>query len=152
VRRANLLLIALAVLVFLGISALLARAFNADGTERSAITSLVQAEGAGSAPGIRRQLDNCASTPACRARTAMLAASLRRPGRVVILTLDTSASFTLTSSTGTARVAWDTSASKLPIVQCLRVHRAGDVLSGFTVHLVRVSARIKSDTDCPSRF
>jgi hypothetical protein len=152
VRRPNLLLIALAVLAFLGISALLARAFNADGTERSAITSLIQAEGAGSAPRMRLQLDNCSSTPACRARTATLAASLRRPGGVVILTLDTSASFTLASSTGTARVAWDTTASKLPIVQCVRVHRAGSVLTGFTVHLVRLSARIKSDSDCPSRF
>ena len=149
-RRANLLLIVVGIIVFLGISALLARAFNADGTERAAITSLAQAEAAGDAAGIRAQFENCGA--ACRTRSATLAASLRRPGHVVILTLDTSASFSLTATTGTARVAWDTSASKLPIVQCVRVHRAGSVLSGFTVHLVRLSARIKSDAECPSRF
>ena len=150
-RRANLLLIALAVIAFLGISALLARAFNADGTERSAITALVQAEGAGSAAGMRAQLANCA-TRSCRAHTAALAATLRRPGRVVILTLDTSASFSLTGTTGTARVAWDTTAAKLPIVQCVRVRRAGNVLTGITVNLLRLSARIKSDSECPRRF
>ena len=150
-RRANLLLIVVGIIVFLGISALLARTFNADGTERAAITSLVQAEAAGDAAGIRAQLENCGAA-ACRARAATLATSLRRPGHVVILTLDTSASFSLTATTGTARVAWDTSASKLPVVQCVRVHRAGSVLSGFTVHLVRLSARIKSDAECPSRF
>lgn len=150
-RRANLLLIVVGVIVFLGISALLARAFNADGTERTAITSLVQAEAAGDASGVRTRLDACGGA-ACRARTVTLASSLRRPGHVVILTLDTSASFSLSATTGTARVAWDTTASKLPIVQCVRVHRAGSILSGFTIHLVRLSARIKSDADCPSRF
>lgn len=150
-RRLNLLLIAVGVLVFLGVSALLARAFNADGNERAAITALVEAEAAGNAAGMQAHLDGC-NTSACRAHTSALASALRRPGHVVILTLDSSASFSLSGTTGTARVAWNTTASRLPIVQCVRVHRAGNILAGLTIHLVRLSARIRSDSDCPSRF
>lgn len=151
-RRLYLLLTALGVIVFLGISVLLARAFNADGAERDAITALVRAEAAGTPVAVIAGIHGCAADAACRARAGTLAGSLRRTGKVVILALDTSTSFSLTSSTGTARVAWDTSAEKLPVVQCVRVHRAGNVVSGIDVQLLRLSVRIKSDADCPSRF
>ena len=52
---------------------------------------------------------------------------------------------------GTARVAWLVGSS-LPIVQCVRVRHAGDVLQGFRIELLRLSLRIKSDADCPARF
>ncbi len=151
-RRIRLLLIAVVVLAFLGISALLARAFNADGNEHAAITSLVEAEAAGDAPAMDAKLDGCGPVSRCAARNRGLAAALRRPGGVEILQLQTSASFSIGSTTGTARVAWDTAAAKLPVVQCVRVHREGNVLAGLTIHLVRLSARIRSDSDCPSRF
>ena len=62
-----------------------------------------------------------------------------------------SVGFSLSTTVGTARVAWLVGGS-LPRVQCVRVRHAGNVLSGFTVLLLRVSARIGTGDDCPSRF
>jgi hypothetical protein len=78
-------------------------------------------------------------------------AALKRAGRVSILQLETSAGFSLTSTMGTARVAWDVGSS-LPIVQCVRVRRAGDALSGLRIQLLAISRRIKTDGDCPATF
>jgi hypothetical protein len=50
-----------------------------------------------------------------------------------------------------ARVAWQAGGS-LPIVQCLRVRRAGNAVSGLRVELLELSRRIASDADCPARF
>jgi hypothetical protein len=57
----------------------------------------------------------------------------------------------LTATLGTARVAWLVGSS-LPIVQCVRVRHAGDVLGGFRIELLAVSRRIKSDAACPAHF
>ena len=46
-------------------------------------------------------------------------------------------------------MAWDVGWS-LPIVQCVRVRRAGNVLSGLRVELLEISPRIKTDADCPA--
>ena len=86
-----------------------------------------------------------------QARVAQDAAALRRSGSVSILTLDPSAGFSLSSTLGTARVAWRAGGS-LPIVQCVRVRRAGNALSGLHVELLEISARIKSDAGCPARY
>jgi hypothetical protein len=37
-------------------------------------------------------------------------------------------------------------------VQCVRVRRAGNLLKGFKIHLLRVSVRIKSDHACPAHY
>jgi hypothetical protein len=97
------------------------------------------------------RIKGCATSAACRARAAQDATALRRSGAVSILELNPSAGFSLTSTVGTARVAWKTSSS-LPIVQCVRVRRAGDAISGITIELLEVSARIKSDAVCPKRY
>jgi len=151
VRRFYLLLIVLGVAIFVSVSALLARAFSVDGAERSAITELVQAEARGDEGGMLSRITGCAAQAACRVRVAQDAAALRRRGNVAILQLEPSAGFSLSGSLGTARVAWNVPSS-LPIVQCVRVSRAGNVLSGLTVELLEISARIKSDADCPARY
>jgi hypothetical protein len=152
VRRPYLLLlIAAGVIVFLAISALLARVFSADGDERAAIESLVRAEARGDQAAIRSMIDGCAASAACQARVAINAQTLRLPGSIKILNLTPSSGFSLTGSTGTARVAW-TAGGSLPIVQCIRVHRAGNVFSGLSIHLLTVSKRIKSDQDCPAHY
>jgi hypothetical protein len=151
VRRLYLVLIAAAVVVFLAVSALLARVFSVDGAERSAITGLIQAEARGEASGMLTQIDGCSQSAACRVRVSQDAAALTRPGTVSSLQLQTSAGFSLGSTVGTARVAWKTPAS-LPIVQCVRVRRAGNALSGLRVHLLELSGRIPSDGSCPARF
>jgi hypothetical protein len=144
-------LIALGVVVFLAVSALLARVFSVDGAERGAITTLVRAEARGDAGLMRARINGCAVSLACRDRVAQDIAALKRPGAVSIIQIQPSAGFSLTHTLGTARVAWSVGSS-LPIVQCVRVRRAGDAISGLSVQLLAISARLKSDADCPTRF
>lgn len=151
-RRAQVLvLIAVGLVVFLAISAVLARVLTVDGAERSAITLLLQAQARGDAAGMVERIHGCAGEPACRQRAVVNAAALRRPGKLVILELNPSAGFSLGSTTGTARVAWRAGGS-LPIVQCVRVRRAGNALGGLRVQLLEISRRIKSNTGCPARY
>jgi hypothetical protein len=151
VRRLYVVLIVVGIVLFLAISALLARVWNSAGAETSALTSLVQAEAHGNQSGAVAEILGCRSNPACRVRVAQNIAALARPGSVSIIQINPSTGFSLTSTLGVARVAW-TVGSSLPIVQCVRVRHAGDVLHGLHVELLEVSLRIKSDADCPSRF
>ncbi len=150
-RRTYLVLIALAILLFLAISAVLARAFSVDSAERSAITSLVQAEARGNQPAVFARIQDCSGSPDCRSRIAGEVASLRRPGALTILEIQASAGFSLGSTLGTARVAWR-AGSSLPVVQCVRVKRAGNAISGLRVELLALTGRVESDADCPTRF
>ncbi len=150
-RRSYLVLIALGILLFLAISALLARAWSVDGAERSAITDIVKAEARGDQAGVVAQITGCAQSPACRARVTADVTALKRSGSFSILQLQTSSGFSLTGGTGTARVAWRTGSS-LPVVQCVRVRRAGDVLHAWRIELLELGPRIKSDADCPRTF
>jgi hypothetical protein len=148
-RRARVLgLVVIGIAVFLVISGLLARALSADGAERSAVTSLVQAEARGDVGGAIERVQACASDPGCRARVSANVAALRRSGSVSILQLEPSTGFSLGSTLGTARVAFRIGDS-LPIVQCVRVRRAGSVLSGLRIELLAVSAPRKGDATCP---
>jgi hypothetical protein len=150
-RRKIVSLIVAAVVVFLVLSALLARGLSIGGAEDSAITDLVQAEARGDAGGVARLIDGCRGTAACRARATANSQALKRSGTVSIIQIQPSAGFSLTSTLGTARVAWLVGSS-LPRVQCVRVHRVGNLLEGFTVKLLQVSVRIKSDHACPAHF
>lgn len=150
-RRAHVLAIAAAIVVFLVISALLARAFSANGAEQAAITSLVQAEARGDVNAILDDISGCRASPACRRRAASNAARLKRAGSVSILSLNPSTSFSISGTEGTARVAWK-AADPYPITQCVRVRRTGNVLSGLHVDLLAVTPRLASDAVCPARF
>jgi hypothetical protein len=152
VRRTYLLaLIGLGVIVFLAVSALLARVWSAEGAERSAITGLLKAEARGDTAAMTARIRGCGADAACQARVRTNAVALTRSGSVAILQLEPSAGFSLSGTVGTARVAWKTRSS-LPIVQCVRVKRAGDVLTGLRIELLAISPRIKTDGNCPSRF
>jgi hypothetical protein len=151
VRRVYLAAIAAAVALFLVISGLLARVFSANSAEQSSITGLVKAEARGDTSAIVAGISGCRSRPACRQRADENAVALRRPGVVSIIQLQPSTSFSIAGTTGTARVAWNVGGS-LPIVQCVRVRRTGNAISGLHVELLEVSRRIKSDTACPARF
>jgi len=152
VRRTYLLaLIGLGVIVFLAVSALLARVWSAEGAERSAITALLKAEARGDTAAMTAKIQGCRGDAACQARVRANAAALTRPGSVSILQLEPSAGFSLSGTIGTARVAWKTPSS-LPIVQCVRVKRAGDVLTGLRIELLTISPRIKTDGNCPKSF
>jgi hypothetical protein len=146
-RRVYLVAIALGILVFLAVSGLLARVFSADSAERSAITTLVQAEARGDQRAIVKQIKGCSKNSACRARAASDAHALKHRGSVAILQLEPSTGFSITSTVGQARVAWKAGRS-LPIVQCVRVRRAGNVVSGLRIELLAVSARLKGSASC----
>jgi hypothetical protein len=143
--------ILLGIVLFLAVSALLARAFSVSGAEDAAITDLVRAEARGDTTGVISLISGCRASASCRTRAAANAAALRRTGAVSIVELNASSNFSLGGTVGTARVAWLVGSS-LPRVQCIRVRHAGNVLQGFTIELLTVSSRIKSAADCPSRF
>jgi hypothetical protein len=150
-RRVYLLAIAAAIVVFLIISALLARAFSANSAEQAAITTLITAEARGDVNGVLNGLLNCRTSPACRQLAAGNATALKHPGAVSIAQLTPSTSFSLVGEEGTARVAWIVGGSR-PITQCVRVRRTGNVLSGLRVELLAVTPRLSTDADCPARF
>ncbi len=137
--------------MFVLISGVLARAFSIDGAEQAAITQLVQDEARGDSAAMTKLLLHCTAGSFCGSRALSDARALRRPGQVSILELNPSAGFSLTSTLGVARVAWR-AGSALPVVQCVRVRRAGNVISGLSVQLLEVSGRIATGADCPSRF
>jgi hypothetical protein len=151
-RRALLFaLIAIGVILFLAISALLARVFSVDDAERAAITSLVRAEATGDVNGMISRVYQCDTSAVCKRRVSTDASQLRRPGAVLILEIDTSAGFSLTSTLGTARVAWR-AGSALPVTQCVKVRRAGNALSGLRVQLLEISLREPTDSSCPPTY
>jgi hypothetical protein len=146
-RRRRRLLIALGVLVFLAISFELARWLSLENVERDKIVALLDAQTRGDRGAMLRQLHDC--TAACRADVRYDAAHLRKPGRVQILAENSGTAYTLTSRTAFTRVAWKSSRQTLPVVQCVVVARTGNVISGLTVTLLRVSEPIHPTTaDC----
>ncbi len=147
-RRVYIIAIIAGAVLFVVISGLLARAFSADGAERSAITALVQAEARGDRAAIVSRIQGCAQSASCQAIVGYDAATLRRPGSISILQLQPSTGFSLTSTLGYARVAWNVGGS-LPIVQCVHVRRAGNVLSGLRIELLAITRRLKGDANCP---
>jgi hypothetical protein len=150
-RGRRLALLAAVAVVFIGLSAVLARVWSADGAERSAIGDLIGAEARGDTAGMVERIAGCRTRPDCQALVAQDAAALRLPGSVAILQLQPSTGFTLGGATGVARVAWKSGDSK-PVVQCVRVRRTGTALSGLRIELLAISRRIKSDADCPTAF
>jgi hypothetical protein len=151
VRRAYIAAIAAAIIVFLIISALLARVFSANSAEQSAITSLVKDEAHGDTDAVIGDIAGCGASQTCRTRAGYNASTLKRPGAVSVIQIQPSTSFSIAGTEGTARVAWNAGGS-LPIVQCVRVRRTGNAISGLKVELLEVSRRIKSDTPCPPRY
>ena len=147
-RRARIwIAVAFAAFVFLGISALLARALSGAGSERASVLAVVQAEARGDAAAALAHMPACRAQPGCAAVTRTRTARLRRPGRVEILAYDPSARLTLTRTTGTGRVAWR-AGTGLPVVQCVRARREGP-LTGGTVELLSISAPIGRQSPCP---
>jgi hypothetical protein len=150
-RRYVIASIGLAVVLFVVISVLVARAVGVGDAQNAAVTALVRSEARGDTNGVIALISGCARSASCRARAAQLTATLRRPGLLSIIQVQPSTNVAVTGSVGTARVAWLVGSS-LPRVQCVRVRNAGNVLAGFTIEILQVSARLASDATCPSRF
>jgi hypothetical protein len=133
------------VVVFLVISALLARWLGTENAERDAVLAVLQAQARGDADAMLREID-CRDA-ACEARVRANAARLRGPGDVTIVRIDSSTSHALTSRTGETRVVWLTP-RRLTTVQCFDVRRSGTPLSGQSVTLLDLSAPIDREAAC----
>lgn len=148
-RPARILFVVLGLLVFLAISLGLARVLSANGAEQDAILALLRAQARGDAGEMVREIEGCAQRPSCISDAHATSMRLRAPGKVVLVRLDASTSFSLGGHDGVARVVWKTP-SRTTIVQCVDVHRGGDVLSGLTVELRGLSRPIGHQAACPS--
>jgi hypothetical protein len=140
-------LVALAVVLFLVISGLLARFFATENVEREDILTVLHAEVVGDERGMLAQLSGCVAEPKCVAAVKADAASLHRTGSVKILDLTSETNHSLTGETGPTRVAW-TVIGHLPTVQCVIVKRSGNFLTGISVALLSIGKPINSEADC----
>jgi hypothetical protein len=148
-RPVRILLLVLAAVAFLAISAALARVLSANGAERTAIEQVLKAQARGDAAGIVSRIEGCAASSHCTAMAHANAAQLRSRGTLQIVRLDASTSFSFGGTSGVARVVWATP-SRLTVVQCVAVRRGGNVLNGLSVELRSLSRPIGRESDCPS--
>jgi hypothetical protein len=139
--------IALGLALFVAISLLLARFLATENAERDAILAVLRAQAAGDARAMLSKLDGCAAKQSCAAVVRADAASLRRHGAVKILLLNSKTAYSLGGSTGKTRVAW-TVIGQLSVVQCVQVRRTGSFLTGMSVKLLSISARIPGESGC----
>lgn len=150
-RRLRRLLLAGVAVVLLA-SVVLARFLSVENTERDADLALVQAEARGDVASMLEKLSGCRTNRACVASVRANAADprLRRAGAVKILSLESATAYTLTGATGETRLAW-TVLGTLPVVQCVRVRRTGNLLTGIHVQLIDLSAPIANEGICRKR-
>jgi hypothetical protein len=142
------LLIAVAVIAFLGVSFLVARWLNSETVERGAVTKLLQDQSRGDAGAMLRRLEDC-DDPGCAAVVRRNAERLRGKGELKIAFYVSGTARALSSKTKFTRVVWFTP-GRLTTVQCVLVRREGNVFAGTTVSLLRVTAPIGRETSCPS--
>jgi hypothetical protein len=135
------------VLFFLAVSGWLARFFTTENAERDQILSLLQAQAAGNAGAMLARLDSCAEHAGCAAVVYHDAQTERGTGTVKILALSSPTAYALSAVTGATRVAWK-QGTRLPVVQCVVVHRHGSPLTGLNIALERISAPIANTADC----
>lgn len=134
-------------ILFLAVSALLARWLSAENVERDEVLAVLVAQAAGNAEGMLHKLGGCGAQPQCARTVRADAARLRRSGPVKILSLTSATAYSLGGATGKTRVAW-TVIGRLPVVQCVQVKRTGNFLSGIGVRLESVGPPIPGEADC----
>lgn len=147
--RRRTLLIAAGVVVFLGVSLVLAQVLTGATPERGPILALLRAQAAGDAPGMLRELPDCPRQTGCRERVDALARRLEREGKPKILSLESDTGYGLGSRTGPTRVAWTTIESGgAATVQCVEVRRRFGLTSGASARLLRLSGPIDPESSC----
>ncbi len=88
------------------------------------------------------------SDDACEALIATNARTLRGRGDLKIALYQSQTAHALRSRTKPTRVVWFTP-GRLTTVQCVLVRRAGNVLTGASITLLRLSAPIDRESSCP---
>ncbi len=146
-RRTRITVIVFGTFMFIGISLLLARALVGTGAERARVLDVVRAQARGDTPGVLAQMPPCRRNPTCARVTAERTARLRRPGRVQLLNFTPSTQAAFTDQSGSARVAWRTTVTRFPVVQCVFVRRQGP-LTGGKVEIVSISNPVGIEASC----
>ncbi len=145
----RLVLIAAAVLVFIGVSLLVARYLTTESRERNAVKRLLDAQARGDARSMFAALDgSCHAEARCRTTVEADARRLRREGDPKIIAYTSKTAYALGAATGITRVAWTVVGKGLPVVQCVVVHRGGSAVTSRTVTLLRISAPIGNESTC----
>jgi hypothetical protein len=132
-------------LVFLVLALAAARFLTVENVERQKIFALVSDEAAGRTDAVARRLASC--SPACRSKLAATVARVRGPGRVKLALLVSKTSYSLGTAEGVTRVVWVRGPDGVPLVQCVRVRRTGNPLTGRSVRLLAVSAPLADNED-----
>jgi len=140
-------LIAAGIIVFLAISFVIARWLSSDTAERSAVVELLRDQARGDADAMLTRLEDCRDPP-CVAIVRENAKRLKAPGEVKVALFQSGTLHALREKTKPSRVVWFTP-GKLTTVQCVLVRRTGNVLTGTSVSLLRVSAPIGRESSCP---
>jgi hypothetical protein len=146
-----------AVIIAAGLVALLAASFfvarwiNNDTVERARVVELLRAQARGDAAGMLRRLHGCAD-PGCIAIVRANARRLRRDADVKVAFYQSQTAHALRSRTKYTRVVWFPAGREAETtVQCVLVRRTGNVFSGMTVSLLRVTAPFRDrESSCPA--
>jgi hypothetical protein len=145
-RRRLVTLVAIGAIVFVAISLLLARYLTTENRERDAVYALLRDQARGDATAMLKRLDGCDAR--CHANVEANAGRLKRAGEVKILAYQSATSYALGHAEGPTRVAWTIVDRQLPVVQCVQVERTGNVLTGTTINLRRLSVPIDRQGSC----
>src|SRR6476659_8225811 len=147
-RHLRILLLVAGFLLFVAISLGLGRVLSANGAERDAILTLLEDQARGDADAVVARVEGCAARPARVATARADAAQLSAPGKLTLVRLGASTGLALGDHDGVARVVWKTP-SRTTVVQCVDVHRGGDVIGGLSVELRALSRPIGHQAACP---
>lgn len=143
----RLVVIAVSVIAFLAVSAVVSRWLSADTDERAQVVELLRAQTRGDAAGMLRRLHACGD-PQCIAIQRANARRLRGNGALKIPLYQSGTAHALRPRTRYTRVVWFTR-GRLTTVQCVLVRRTGNVFAGVSVSLLRLSAPIGRESSCP---
>ena len=146
-RRRRTVVIALAALAFLVVSALVARVLAVGSAERQAVVAIVRAQARGDEQGVLTRLRGCREDARCLAQVRGVLARTRRPGEFKVLRFDGPGGLALAGRRGTARIAWKAGRA-LSVVQCVKVRTDGDPLSGYSVRVIELRSPIARDGSC----
>lgn len=136
-RRRTLLIAVPAFVAFLAISLALARFLVADNAERDAILGVLDAQARGDVAAVLDRLEDCDAT--CRADATRTARRVRTNAEVLIARIDSDTARTAFGAPeGWTRVVWTPGEGGVPVVQCFRVRREGNPLTGRSVSLLRL--------------
>jgi hypothetical protein len=146
-RRRHIVPIVLVLVVFLILSAMLARFLSAENVERDDVLAALEAETAGNEQALFAKLSGCRAVPDCVSDVKWNTTRLRRSGSIKIVSLTSATAYSLGGATGHTRVAWVV-IGRLPVVQCLNVKRTGDFFTGISVSLLALSKPIPNEGNC----